>query len=191
MATLFDETLHVLKPGEYFATTNDTILGTVTGSSVVVCLYDPEKGIGGMGHFIIPGTIGTSGIFTDEIARFGITNMEYLLGEMIKLGGDRRTMKAKVYGSGTVSTGDSRMSDIITGNIQFIRQYFDHEKIPIEDEDLGGSSRKKIYFTPPTGAVRRENVSDTEAADFVALERAYIETVFKNKDKTGGVVIFD
>lgn len=191
MASLFESNQHVLKPGDYYASTSDTIIGTVTGSSVVVCLYERDKSVGGMGHFIIPGTIGTSGIFTDAIAGFGITNMEYLLGELIKLGGDRRFMKAKVYGSADMGGGDQRRADIMTGNLQFIRQYFEHEKIVIEDEDLGGSSRQKIYFSPRTGEVIKEAVNDSEAADFVALERDYIDAVFKDKGKTGGVVIFD
>jgi chemotaxis protein CheD len=187
---IFDENLHVLKPGEYFAAANDNILGTVTGSSVVVCLHDKEKGVGGMCHFIVPGTIGTNGIVMDEIARFGISNMEYLLGEIVKLGGDRKRLVAKVYGSGQVDSSDKRMSAIAKGNIQFIDQYFKMENIAIKDEDLGGAIRKKIIFQPKTGTVRKEEISDEDAALFIRLEKEYIESVFKDKDKTGNVVIF-
>jgi chemotaxis protein CheD len=187
---LFDDGLHVLKPGEFFATASDRIIGTVTGSSVVVCLYDREKGIGGMCHFIVPGTIGTTGLVSDEIARFGVSNMEFLLGEIVKLGGDRKRLKAKVYGSGTPGGGDQRMNDIARGNVQFVEQYFELEKIAIEDEDLGGSERKKIVFEPKTGVVRKDPISTDDAALFVRLEAEYIETVFKNKGKTGDVVIF-
>lgn len=190
-SSIFDESLHVLKPGEFFATSSDNILGTVTGSSVVVCLYDREKGIGGMCHFIVPGTIGTQGLVSDEIARFGVANMEYLLGEIVKLGGDRKRLAAKVYGSGEVDTGDRRMNDIVQGNVQFIDQYFKMEKIAIEDEDLGGPVRKKIIFQPKTGTVRKEAISNEDAALFIRLEREYIDSVFKNKHKTGNVVIFD
>lgn len=188
---LFDEMLYVLKPGEYYATANDRIIGTVTGSSVVICLYDRERGIGGMCHFIVPGTIGTAGIVSDEIARFGVSNMEFLLGEIVKLGGDRKRLKAKVYGSGSVGGNDRRMNDIARGNMQFIEQYFEMEKISIEDEDLGGPDRKKIIFEPATGTVRKEPITSDDAALFVRLEAEYIESVFRNKDKTGNVVIFD
>lgn len=187
---IFDDGLHVLKPGEFFATANDRIIGTVTGSSVVVCLYDKEKGIGGMCHFIVPGTIGTTGLVSDEIARFGVSNMEFLLGEIVKLGGDRKRLKAKVYGSGALGGGDQRMNDIARGNVQFVEQYFELEKIGIEDEDLGGADRKKIVFEPKTGAVRKDSISSDDAALFVRLEAEYIESVFKDKDKTGDVVIF-
>jgi chemotaxis protein CheD len=187
---IFDDGLHVLKPGEFYATSSDRIIGTVTGSSVVVCLYDQEKGIGGMCHFIVPGTIGTTGLVSDEIARFGVSNMELLLGDIVKLGGDRKRLKAKVYGSGAPGGGDQRMNDIARGNVQFVEQYFQLEKIGIEDEDLGGGDRKKIVFEPKTGTVRKDSINSDDAALFVRLEAEYIESVFKNKDKTGDVVIF-
>ncbi|MBN1496349.1 MAG: hypothetical protein JXA07_06240 [Spirochaetes bacterium] len=186
----FNEDLYVLKPGEYHATADNGILGTVTGSSVVVCLYDRERGIGGMCHFIVPGTIGTKGILFDDIARSGVTNMELLMGEIVKLGGDRRQLKAKVYGSGEVGVEDSRIGDILKGNLQFIEQYFKIEKIQIEEQDLGGTSRKKIFFEPKTGVVRKEEISPEDAALFVRLEKEYIDLVFKNKDKTGDVHMF-
>ncbi len=186
---IFDDGLHVLKPGEYFATSSDRIIGTVTGSSVVVCLYDGDKRIGGMCHFIVPGTIGTAGIVADEIARHGVASMEYLLGEIVKLGGDRKRLRAKLYGSGYVGT-DRQRSDIAMGNIQFVEQYFELEKIVVEDEDLGGSERKKIVFEPKTGIVKKDSISTDDAALFVRLEAEYIELVFKNKGKTGDVRIF-
>lgn len=189
-ARLFEENLYVLKPGEYYATSDNGILGTVTGSSVVVCLYDRDKGIGGMCHFIVPGTIGTKGLLFDDIARFGVTNMEYLMGEIVKLGGDRRQLKAKVYGSSELGSEDNRIGDILKGNLQFIEQYFKIEKIEIEEENMGGTARKKIYFEPKTGVVRREDINPEDAALFVRLEAEYIDMVFKNKDKTGDVHMF-
>lgn len=188
--SMFNDSLYVLKPGEFYATSDNGILGTVTGSSVVVCLYDMEKGIGGMCHFIVPGAIGTKGILFDDIARFGVTNMEYLMGEIVKLGGDRRRLKAKVYGSGEVGTEDNRIGDILKGNLQFIEQYFKIENIEIEESKMGGTSRKKIYFEPKTGVVREEEIGAEDAALFVRLEAEYIDMVFKNKDKTGDVHMF-
>ena len=49
----FNRVLYILYPGDYFASCENCIIGTVTGSCVAVCLYDQIKGIGGMGHFII------------------------------------------------------------------------------------------------------------------------------------------
>lgn len=49
-------------PGEFFVTTRDMLLVTVMGSCVAACIRDPERGIGGMNHFVLPdgGTEATS-----------------------------------------------------------------------------------------------------------------------------------
>lgn len=188
---LFDDNTHILHPGEYYATTGNNILGTVTGSSVVVCLYDKEKKIGGMGHFIVPGTIGTKGLISDEIARVGITNMEYLMGEIVKLGGDRKRLQVKVFGAGEGSGADDRISDIVRGNIQFIHQYFKMEEIEIEEEALGGAKKRKIHFNPTNGNVKEELVTDDAASEFLEVEKEYIDRVFKDMDETGKVILFE
>ena len=38
-------------PGEYYATRDNTVIVTVLGSCVSVCLRDPITKIGGMNHF--------------------------------------------------------------------------------------------------------------------------------------------
>ena len=44
----FDREVVKILPGEYYATTEDTVIVTVLGSCVAVCLRDPQKRIGGM-----------------------------------------------------------------------------------------------------------------------------------------------
>ncbi|MEQ1517303.1 MAG: chemoreceptor glutamine deamidase CheD, partial [Usitatibacteraceae bacterium] len=41
-------------PGEYFVTDEDMVIVTVLGSCVSACIRDPELGIGGMNHFMLP-----------------------------------------------------------------------------------------------------------------------------------------
>lgn len=187
----FGKPLYVLFPGDYFASGNDCILGSVAGATVCICLYDYVKEIGGMGHFIIPGTIGTNGIFADEIASHGIASIEYLMAEMVKLGGDRKNFHAKLFGAGNVVYEGFRIDQIVASNIRFLKEYFAIEKIPVKGEDLGGNLRRKIYFYTKTGAVlRRFQKKNEDSSEFVKLEQAYIDNIFKNKPKTGQVYIF-
>jgi chemotaxis protein CheD len=187
----FGKPLYILYPGDYFATLDDCVLGTVVGSCVAVCLYDTERGIGGMGHFIVPGAIGTEGIIVDEIARSGITSMEFLLGEIVKLGGDRRYLRAKIFGAGYLG-GKGKMKNIADGNIRFIYEYFTLEKIIVDRSDLGEDFRRRIYFSPKDGVVYRQILKNNEdSSEFVKLEKEYIDTVFRNKKRTGRVVLFE
>lgn len=143
----FDRPLYVLYPGDFFASTENCVLGTVTGSCIAVCLYDPSRKLGGMGMFVVPGAMGTEGIVTDEIARVGVTSMEYLMGEIVKIGGDRRYLRAKIFGAGYIENGDK--SKLSENNIRFIHEYFNFEKIVVERSDLGENSGAVFIFFPP------------------------------------------
>lgn len=183
--------LYILYPGDYFAISENCILGTVTGACVVVCLYDPDKRIGGMGHFIVPGTIKTDGIYTDAIARHGIQSMELLIGEIVKFGGDRRYLRAKLFGAGYIISTINEIQGLRESNIKFLHEYFSLEKILVEKEDLGGNFRRKIYFCPTNGAVYRKfQRRNEDSSEFKRLESEYINKTFRNKDKTGEVFLF-
>lgn len=184
-------TLYILYSGDYYATRENCVLGTVTGSCVIVCLYDPLRGIGGMGHLIIPGAMGTEGIYRDAIAGHGVTQMEHIIGEMVKLGGDRKYFKAKVFGA-SYNHDHSRTRGLSFEVIRFIHEYFSGEQIPVVSDDLGGNSRRKIYFYPGSGRVFRKLLANNEEhSEFITMEREYIEGVFNNKKRYGKVILFE
>ncbi|HPJ37562.1 MAG TPA: histidine kinase dimerization/phosphoacceptor domain -containing protein [Spirochaetota bacterium] len=184
--------LYTLYPGEYFATSEDCIVSTVTGACVVVCLYDGIKSIIGMGHFIVPGIIGTEGLAYDEITSKGIGDMEFLMGEVVKLGGDRRNLTAEIYGAGNFITGSTSAREISDSNIRFLHEYFKMENIKILNEDLGGDVRRKIdLYTCDGSSLCRYIEKRSEYSEFSMLEKEYIATALKNRNKFGEVFFFD
>jgi chemotaxis protein CheD len=188
----FRKALYVLYPGDYFATRDDCILGTVIGSCVAVCIFDPTRKLGGMVLFIVPGTMGTEGIVNDEIARCGILSMEYLMGELVKVGGDRHFIKAKIFGAGYSNTGINNSGPLADANIRFIHEYLTLENIPVERSDLGGDFRRKLYFEPQAGTVYRQILKNNEeSSEFMKMEKEYIDSEFRNKKRTGRVVLFE
>jgi len=157
-----------------------------------VCLYDNGRRLGGMGHFIVPGMIGTEGIFADDIATQGITSMEYLIGEIVKLGGDRKYLKAKLFGVARLNSRLSDMEGVIKSNIRFLKEYFSLERIPVETEDIGGMNRRQVLFYPTAGtAMRRFQRRNDDASEFVRIEQEYIDTMFRNKPRYGKVYLFE
>jgi chemotaxis protein CheD len=188
----FGKPLYILYPGDYHATSENCLLGTVVGSCVVICLYDKSRGIAGMGHFIVPGAMGTHGIIRDEIARNGVLSIEYLMGEIVKLGGDRRLLKAKIFGAGYLGLGEVDAIELSNSNIQFIHEYFTIEKMHVERSDLGGDFRRRIYFSVKDGVVYRQILKNNEeSSEFIKLEQEYIDIQFRNKKKSGRIVIFE
>ena len=41
-------------PGEYFVSDEDMLIMTTLGSCIAACLWDRERRIGGMNHFMLP-----------------------------------------------------------------------------------------------------------------------------------------
>ena len=187
----FGRPLYVLYPGDYFATAEDCLLATVTGSCAVVCLYDTSGRIGGLGHFIVPGAMGTEGLLADVVAKQGITSMERLIGELVKQGSDRKALRATLFGAASFSAGES--PDKLSGdNIRFLHEYFRFENIPVFREDLGGRYRRKVLFDPRSGKAYRKYLKNNGAhSEFMKLEREYIDGVFCNKEPFGKVLLFD
>ena len=82
-------TLHV---GGVHASAEPSMIKTLLGSCVAVCLWDERARVGGMNHFLLPD--GRPDGPHDEATRFGVHAMDCLVGEMLKLGADSRRMVA-------------------------------------------------------------------------------------------------
>ena len=100
MIHVFDATIkkpvHILVPGEYHVA-HDLIFSTIVGSCFVVCFYDPVKRIGGMGHCLLP-VLSSLQMKKEDIYDYNVNFMENIIGQMVKLGSDRKNLIVKVFG---------------------------------------------------------------------------------------------
>jgi chemotaxis protein CheD len=137
--------------GEYYACRQPTVIQTVLGSCVSVCLYDPVERIGGMNHILLPGASDMKR-FNDS-ARYGINAMELLINRMMGLGAKRKNFIAKVFGGANVLPSFSEENSIGEQNINFSLSFLKNDKIRVLSQDLGGKSARRIYFHSDTGDV--------------------------------------
>jgi chemotaxis protein CheD len=145
---LFNSRAVRILPGEYHASSNGTVISTVLGSCVSVCLYDSKSGVGGMNHYLLPqGASGKSGLYHGS-ARYGVHAMELLLEHTLLLGADRSNIRAKVFGAGRVIQG---MRDVGGRNSDFAVTYLHDNNIPVAALDVGSNFPRKLYFFPATG----------------------------------------
>lgn len=152
-----DGLLHVqLTLGDTYVTSNpDEVLTTILGSCIAACIRDPVSGVGGMNHFLLPD--GNSG---DREARcYGVNAMELLINDILKHGGDRRRLEAKIFGGANVV---SALTDVGSRNYAFARQFLNDEGIPIVGGDVGGELARRIQFMPATGRARQAVVKGAE-----------------------------
>ncbi|WP_136440738.1 chemotaxis protein CheD [Pacificoceanicola onchidii] len=129
----------------------EVVLTTVLGSCIAVCLYDPEKQVGGMNHFLLPEGEGSD---TSDV-RYGANAMELLINGLLKAGADRDLLEAKIFG-GAKMMGNLR--NIGESNAVFAHQFLRDESIPCIAESVGGTAARRIRFWPTTGLVRQLTV---------------------------------
>ena len=166
-------------PGEYYATNKDMALVTVLGSCVSACLRDRDSGIGGMNLFMLPDEgklVGTHGNISAS-ARYGVHAMELLINQILKLGGRRDRLEAKIFGGGNVLQG-FMLSNVGEQNAEFIVEYLSIERIPIIARDLLDVWPRKIYFFPRSGKVMVKRLRKVNNDTIVLRERDYGARLF-------------
>ena len=141
-----------LLPGEYYVTMKEMVLVTVLGSCVAACIRDPDFGIGGMNHFMLPESVHEPDNPLSSSARYGTYAMEVLINELIKLGARRNRLQAKVFGGGNVLRGFTA-TNVGERNAAFVLDYLKMENIPILARDLVDIYPRKVYFWPHDGRV--------------------------------------
>lgn len=137
-----------IKIGELHAASEPTVIYTLLGSCVAVCIYDKIKQIGGMNHIFLPGN---SKI--DSSTRYGENAIKYLIKNICSLGGDRRNLIAKAFGGAHVIPAISQKLGVGSKIVDFVIDYLKKERIEIISHDLGGSKTRKVYFHTDTGMV--------------------------------------
>ncbi len=153
-------------PGEFFVADEDLLVMTTLGSCIAACLWDRERRVGGMNHFLLP----DSGSSVDS-GRYGSFAMDLLIGEMVKRGATRATMEAKVFGGGAVIGG---MNSINVGerNTAFVLDYLRTERITVVSKDVLDIYPRKVCFLPASGKAMVKRLASANADALAAQERA-------------------
>ncbi|MDO8376502.1 MAG: chemoreceptor glutamine deamidase CheD [Aquabacterium sp.] len=169
-------------PGEYFVFDEDMLITTTLGSCIAACIWDRERRIGGMNHFMLPEGSGDSG-------RYGSYAMELLINELMKKGATRMTLEAKIFGGGAVIGG---MSSINVGerNTQFVIDYLQTERIPIVSRDVLEIYPRKVCFLPASGKAMVKRLAPTHADAFVAQDRMAAQKAVPATTGGGSVDLF-
>jgi chemotaxis receptor (MCP) glutamine deamidase CheD len=159
---------HSIILGDVVATRGPAVIKTLLGSCVAACIYDPETGVGGMNHFSLPGASdeGTS-------ARYGAHAMEMLVTAIMKKGGDRNRLHAKVFGGGKVLNVTAAQLNVGERNAEFVLKYLDAEGITVVAQDLGGTRGRLVRFRPHTGQAQAKPLAGRELPQVVEREEQF------------------
>ncbi len=177
----YGKAIHIIHPGEFYLSDADIIIGTLLGSCVAVCLYDLESGIAGMNHFMLPGRISSTDIFSDKSARYGITAVHQLLDAIVKRGAKRKNIQSKIFGGGHVLNTGNEHASIPSDNIRLAKVMMEIEDIPIVTDDVGGIFTRKVLLDVKTGKVFLSKTTKEEVYSKISKrDSEFAERSFEN-----------
>lgn len=142
---LGDRAQTYLHAGQLAVASTPTAITTVLGSCVAVCLYDPIARVGGMNHFLLP-----LHVDRDRSPRFGTVAVPALVEAVVAAGAARDALVAKVFGGASViaATGGRRLGE---DNARLALRLLEEARIPVLDQDVGGSRGRKLVFLADEG----------------------------------------
>jgi chemotaxis protein CheD len=137
--------------GEWVVTRDpDVVMTTILGSCVAACIRDPEAGVGGMNHFLLPEA--GAGTRAGEADRYGAYLMELLLNGLLKQGARKERLQAKLFGGCAFMSGRYAVG---ARNVAFGEKFLRAEGITYLGGSVGGSRGRRIEFWPVSGRARQ------------------------------------
>ncbi|MBN1769604.1 MAG: chemotaxis protein CheD [Prolixibacteraceae bacterium] len=139
-----------LKQGELAIVSGDTKVFTILGSCVAVVLWDEQTKIGGVNHYLLPNWNNKGA----PDVRYGDVAVTELHDKTILSGAVKRRMVAKIYGGASLLNLGSSTFNIGQRNINIAKEKLKELNIQIIEEEIGGTTGRKILFDPQTGFVK-------------------------------------
>ena len=151
-------------PGQVYCTNQNIVLSTGLGSCVAVCLWDREKKLGGINHFLLPEPPSNIVAGTAPL-RYGNGAIPALIDGLMALGAEKAHLRAVVLG-GARLFGDSE-NHVGKLNCDFAVQYLSTRGIKIVMTRVLEEVARSVKFYPATGRVTVK-MPGTKRPDLIA-----------------------
>ena len=121
------------------------------GSCVAVGLYDPETGLGGLGHMLLPARPNDSPAGSES--KYVDAGIHRIVDELILAGANRDTLVAKLTGGANMfeTSYQTLINSVGARNAKSARHTLGVLSIPIVGEEVGGNRGRTVEFDLATG----------------------------------------
>lgn len=144
-----------LHPGRMIVTTEASIVMTILGSCVAVCLWDQSVGAAGINHYLLP----HGAALGAEDPRYGNTAMERLIKSVLERGASPGRLVAKIFGGACVLEQFSGQQRAIgEQNVQVARAALGRLGVSVHADETGGKSGRKLIFHTGNGSVLMKEI---------------------------------
>jgi chemotaxis protein CheD len=135
-----------LSPGDLTIRAQPAKVKTILGSCVAVCLWDPERRIGGVNHYLLPIPVGEGA----RDNRFGLIAIPALVLGLTRHGATVATLRAAIIGGGH-SVGAAASTRIGDLNAAIADTLLGEYGILVVTRHTGGAFGRKLLFNTGTG----------------------------------------
>jgi chemotaxis protein CheD len=129
-----------------------TLVTYSLGSCVGVTIYDPVFRVGGMLHYMLPDSSLDPEKARERPFMFADTGIPLLFKSAYELGAKKSRIKVRVAGGAQI-LDDGGYFNIGKRNYAALRKMFWRNNVMIENEDIGGTINRTIYFSISDGSV--------------------------------------
>ncbi|HKO00123.1 MAG TPA: chemotaxis protein CheD [Thermoanaerobaculia bacterium] len=144
-----------LYPGQLIVTNEPSLVTTILGSCIAICLWDAQSWIAGINHYLLP----RNPLRGQADARYGDTATERLIADMVSRGAVISRLTAKLVGGAAVMTAFSaRQKSIGEQNVEVARELLTKLGIPIVAEQAGGQRGRKLLFHTGNGCAYSKEI---------------------------------
>lgn len=130
---------------------DDAVTTLGLGSCIGIAIRDPLTGIGGLVHIMLPSS--TEIRNNTNRPKFADTGIEDLVAAIVKKGGNRNRLEAKIAGGAQMFSGSNNRDTIRVGerNALASKEQLRKMCIPLLAEDTGNTYGRTVIFYPKTG----------------------------------------
>jgi len=152
---------YYLKPGYIYITEEPSVIYTVLGSCVSVCLYDKRQKIGGVCHYLLPKKRAQD----TPTTKWGDIAITALYNAFIDFNSQPSDLLAQIVG-GAYLEGNASSQSVASDNVQIARKMLKKFSINIISEDTGGTLGRKILYYSEVNEIMVCKVQKLRATDY-------------------------
>lgn len=138
-----------------------TLIAYGLGACVGLAVYDPEHGVGGLAHSMLPRQ--SEGQGTSD-GKYVDAAVETMLREAVSAGASFGGIEGYVVGGSDLLDLEQLPREVSEHNVEAAREEFAELDVPIAGTDVGGSRGRTVEFDTGTGELRVITAHDDEPA---------------------------
>lgn len=140
----------VINIGELAVSKEPASLETILGSCVAVCLWDPQRRIGGLNHYLLP----CEQRGAEKSTLYGRTSIDTLIAQIVAMGAEIGTLRAQIFGGGTVISALEGLFNIGDENIFMAQERLRAYGIPIVGAHVRNTGGIRVVVKTATGQIK-------------------------------------